>query len=81
MGYINDLTALKMSSNVYMFKTAMNIAGVPYVRGGTLDIQQKSYDTMRYYFGQFGLGVKLELIYRMKQLDKEVEQIKCQVSY
>ena len=31
MGYINDLTALKMSSNVYMFKTAMNIAGVPYV--------------------------------------------------
>ncbi|MBP3968365.1 penicillin-binding protein 2 [Bacillus sp. WL1] len=58
MGYINDLTALKMSSNVYMFKTAMNIAGVPYVRGGTLDIQQKSYDTMRYYFGQFGLGVK-----------------------
>jgi len=58
MGYINDLTALKMSSNVYMFKTAMNIAGVPYVRGGTLDIKQKSYDTMRYYFGQFGLGVK-----------------------
>ena len=41
MGYINDLTALKMSSNVYMFKTAMNIAGVPYVRGGTLDIPQK----------------------------------------
>ena len=28
------------------------------MRGGTLDIQQKSYDTMRYYFGQFGLGVK-----------------------
>ncbi|EJQ28673.1 MULTISPECIES: peptidoglycan D,D-transpeptidase FtsI family protein [Bacillus] len=58
MGYINDLTALKMSSNVYMFKTAMNIAGVPYVRGGTLDIPQKAFDTMRYYFGQFGLGVK-----------------------
>lgn len=36
----------------------MNIAGVPYVRGGTLDIKQQSYDTMRYYFGQFGLGVK-----------------------
>ncbi|WP_253265843.1 peptidoglycan D,D-transpeptidase FtsI family protein, partial [Bacillus thuringiensis] len=58
MGYINDLTALKMSSNVYMFKTAMNIAGVQYVRGGTLDIPQKAFDTMRYYFGQFGLGVK-----------------------
>ncbi|MGE6591507.1 peptidoglycan D,D-transpeptidase FtsI family protein [Bacillus mycoides] len=58
MGYINDLTALKMSSNVYMFKTAMNIAGVPYVRGGTLDIPKSAFDTMRYYFGQFGLGVK-----------------------
>ncbi|MGD6889266.1 peptidoglycan D,D-transpeptidase FtsI family protein [Bacillus mobilis] len=58
MGYINDLTALKMSSNVYMFKTAMNLAGVQYVRGGTLDIPQKAFDTMRYYFGQFGLGVK-----------------------
>lgn len=58
MGYINDLTALKMSSNVYMFKTAMNIAGVPYVRGGTLDIPQKAFNDMRYYFGQFGLGVK-----------------------
>ncbi|MFJ8352397.1 peptidoglycan D,D-transpeptidase FtsI family protein [Bacillus paramycoides] len=58
MGPINDLTALKMSSNVYMFKTAMNIAGVPYVRGGTLDIPQKAFDTMRYYYGQFGLGVK-----------------------
>jgi len=58
MGSINDLTALKMSSNVYMFKTAMNIAGVQYVRGGTLDIPQKAFDTMRYYFGQFGLGVK-----------------------
>ncbi|WP_017150803.1 peptidoglycan D,D-transpeptidase FtsI family protein [Bacillus bingmayongensis] len=58
MGYINDLTALKMSSNVYMFKTAMNIAGVPYVRGGTLDIKKKAFDDMRYYFGQFGLGVK-----------------------
>ena len=58
MGYIDDLTALKMSSNVYMFKTAMNIAGVPYVRGGTLDIKKEAFDKMRYYFGQFGLGVK-----------------------
>jgi len=58
MGSIDDLTALKMSSNVYMFKTAMNIAGVPYVRGGTLDIKKKAFEDMRYYFSQFGLGVK-----------------------
>ncbi|WJE51731.1 penicillin-binding protein 2 [Bacillus cereus] len=58
MGYIDDLTALKMSSNVYMFRTAMNIANVQYTRGGTLDIKKKSFEDMRYYFSQFGLGVK-----------------------
>lgn len=57
MGPINDLTALKKSSNVYMFKTAMKIAGVNYVEGAPLDVKQKTFDTMRYYFSQFGLGV------------------------
>lgn len=57
MGPINDLTALKKSSNVYMFKTAMKIAGVPYSPGAALDVKQKAFDTMRYYFSQFGLGV------------------------
>ncbi|WP_028401196.1 peptidoglycan D,D-transpeptidase FtsI family protein [Ectobacillus panaciterrae] len=57
MGPIDDLTALKKSSNVYMFKTAMKIAGVDYVYGAPLDVKQKAFDTMRYYFSQFGLGV------------------------
>lgn len=57
MGYIGIQTALQQSSNVYMFKTAMNIAGVQYVPGGSLNIKQKTFDTMRMYFSQFGLGV------------------------
>ncbi|MEI4800276.1 peptidoglycan D,D-transpeptidase FtsI family protein [Bacillus sp. NPDC077411] len=57
MGAINDLTALQQSSNVYMFKTAMKIAGVDYVPNGTLSVKQKDFDTMRYYYSQFGLGV------------------------
>ncbi len=57
MGPINDLTALQMSSNVYMFKTAMAIAGVNYVPNGALDIPQSAFDKMRYYFSEFGLGV------------------------
>ncbi|HDX9587720.1 TPA: penicillin-binding protein 2 [Bacillus pseudomycoides] len=57
MGPINDLTALQQSSNVYMFKTAMKIAGVDYVYNGPLSIKQKDFDTMRYYYSQFGLGV------------------------
>ncbi|MCM3735681.1 penicillin-binding protein 2 [Bacillus cytotoxicus] len=57
MGQINDLTALQQSSNVYMFKTAMKIAGVDYIYNGPLSIKQKDFDTMRYYYSQFGLGV------------------------
>ncbi|MFD3447719.1 peptidoglycan D,D-transpeptidase FtsI family protein [Microbacteriaceae bacterium 4G12] len=57
MGDISDLDALRMSSNVFMFKTAMSIAGVQYVPNGTLDVKQKAFDTMRYYFSEFGLGV------------------------
>ncbi|MDM5188309.1 penicillin-binding protein 2 [Bacillus sp. DX4.1] len=56
-GNINDLRALQVSSNVYMFHTALQIAGVNYVPNGTLDIKQDAFDTMRYYFKQFGLGV------------------------
>ncbi|MEN1936339.1 penicillin-binding protein 2 [Paenibacillus sp. 102] len=56
-GNINDLRALQVSSNVYMFHTALQIAGVNYVPNSSLDIKQAAFDTMRYYFKQFGLGV------------------------
>lgn len=56
-GNINDLRALQVSSNVYMFQTALKIAGVNYVPNGSLDIKQEAFDKMRYYFKQFGLGV------------------------
>ncbi|NSL50440.1 peptidoglycan D,D-transpeptidase FtsI family protein [Calidifontibacillus erzurumensis] len=58
MGAINDLTALKKSSNVYMFKTTINMANAVYRYGESLNIQPKYFDLMRYYFNQFGLGVK-----------------------
>ncbi|PEF33713.1 peptidoglycan D,D-transpeptidase FtsI family protein [Bacillus wiedmannii] len=56
-GNIDDLRALQVSSNVYMFNTALKIAGVDYVRDSSLNIKQESFDKMRYYFRQFGLGV------------------------
>ncbi|MEK5523517.1 peptidoglycan D,D-transpeptidase FtsI family protein [Heyndrickxia sp. FSL W8-0423] len=59
-GNINDLYALKRSSNVYMFKLAMRIGGQQYyVPNGPLSIDKvKAIDTLRYNFAQFGLGVK-----------------------
>lgn len=58
MGNINDLTALKKSSNVYMFRTAIAIAGAEYVPGRGLNIPPSTFDTMRNSFAQFGLGAR-----------------------
>ena len=57
-GNINDLTALKVSSNVYMFRTAINIAGAHYVPNEPLNIKSSAFSTMRNSFAQFGLGVR-----------------------
>jgi len=55
---ISDTYALMRSSNVYMFKTAMEIGGTRYVPNSSLKINDEAFPTMRKYFGQFGLGVK-----------------------
>ncbi len=55
-GLINDLQALKFSSNVYMFKTAIKIGGGVYRPNEPLHINMDAFDTMRNSFKQFGLG-------------------------
>ncbi|WP_257345950.1 peptidoglycan D,D-transpeptidase FtsI family protein [Pseudalkalibacillus decolorationis] len=57
MGYVNDLEALQMSSNVYMFRIAMRIGGYDFNEKEGFHNPAESYRTMRYYFNQFGLGV------------------------
>lgn len=57
MGSVNDLTALERSSNVYMFRIAMMIAGYDYQPNKSgIPWSRSAYDTIRYYFNQFGLG-------------------------
>lgn len=58
MGSINDLTALKKSSNVYMFHTVMKMAGVNYVPHGGLPIRDEAFLKLRNIYKQFGLGVE-----------------------
>lgn len=57
-GMINDLRALQVSSNVYMWKTVIAMAGGHYVPNQPLPLNMKTFDTMRYYFSEFGLGVR-----------------------
>lgn len=57
MGPVSDLTALKQSSNVYMFHIAMKIAGIQYVPNGKFPATDEDFQKMRNYYAQFGLGV------------------------
>ncbi|MFD1363044.1 peptidoglycan D,D-transpeptidase FtsI family protein [Lentibacillus salinarum] len=56
--WVNDLEALEQSSNVYMFNIAMRIGGVyDFQQNQSLPIGDGTFEEMRNYFGQFGLGV------------------------
>ena len=57
-GSINDVNALKYSSNVYMFHTAIKIGEGRYIPNGSLPINIEGFNTIRQSFAQFGLGVR-----------------------
>ncbi|TES55765.1 penicillin-binding protein 2 [Halalkalibacterium halodurans] len=57
MGWVNGQTALERSSNVYMFRIAMALAGYNLSSNCCWNLE-KGYGEARYYFGQFGLGVE-----------------------
>lgn len=58
-GDINDLRALQVSSNVYMWKTVIAMAGGRYIPNGPLVLDtDKGFSTMRKSFNQFGLGIR-----------------------
>ncbi|WP_249413981.1 penicillin-binding transpeptidase domain-containing protein [Alteribacter keqinensis] len=61
LGRINDIQALERSSNIYMAEVAMRMInykpGVSTSFGPTANIH-RTYDILRYYYSQFGLGVE-----------------------
>ncbi|KON87040.1 penicillin-binding protein [Sporosarcina globispora] len=57
-GPIDDINALKYSSNVYMFETVINIGGGKYEYEQPLRINEEAFSTVRDSFAQFGLGVR-----------------------
>ena len=57
-GYIDDIQALKYSSNVYQFYTAINVGKGNYSYNKPLVIEEKAFDIYRNTFKEFGLGIK-----------------------
>lgn len=58
LGRINDISALKFSSNIYMFHTAIRIGNGNYKYDRPLPLDPQGFDTIRDSFAQFGLGVR-----------------------
>ncbi|MUV39629.1 Penicillin-binding protein 2B [Lentibacillus sp. JNUCC-1] len=60
LGPVNDIGALKMSSNVYMFNIAMRMLGdYNHQYGDKIDVSNwDAFQDIRNYFWQFGLGTK-----------------------
>ena len=64
-GTVNSIRALAVSSNVYMFKSVIKLAGGNYVYNQPLaitnEMAQKTFKLMRNYYSMFGLGTKTGL--------------------
>ncbi len=58
MGYVDDLYALRYSSNVYQYKTAIRVAGGNYRYDKPLKINTDAFNKYRDMYAQFGLGIK-----------------------
>lgn len=60
LGAVNDIQALKVSSNVYMFYIGLRMGGEyrhPFPNNAGAKYNKEGAQTMRNYFHQFGLGV------------------------
>lgn len=60
-GNINDIEALKYSSNTYQFQTAMKVGEGNYRYNAPLKINESAFDIYRDTFKQFGLGTFTEI--------------------
>lgn len=58
LGLLDDLTALKYSSNTYQFNTAIKVGNGRYKYNQPLALDTKAFETYRNTFLEFGLGQK-----------------------
>lgn len=71
LGYIDDIEALRMSSNYYQYLIAIGLTGNKYRSGIKLGATNKHFDMYRDIFASYGLGVKTNI-----DLDKESTGVK-----
>jgi len=58
LGYIDDIEALKFSSNSYQYKIAISVGGGTYEYNKGLKLNEETFDKYREMYAEFGLGKK-----------------------
>lgn len=58
LGWVDDIRALRLSSNIYQFYTAMKVAGATYYYNTPFKASHEAFELYRNTFAEFGLGVK-----------------------
>lgn len=61
LGYLDDISALKWSSNYYQFLTAIKMTGKKYIYNMKLDAGAEVFQKYRDVFSMYGLGSKTEI--------------------
>ena len=61
LGYVDDITALKTSSNYYQFLTAIKSTGQTYKYNMNFQVTEDNFKKYRDVFASYGLGVKTEI--------------------
>ena len=61
LGSLNDIEALKYSSNTYQFHTAIKIGEGHYKYNRPLNLNKEAFKIYRETFNEFGLGIKTEI--------------------
>ena len=61
LGYVDDITALKTSSNYYQFLTAIKSTGQMYTYNMKFPVTEENFKTYRDVFASYGLGSKTEI--------------------
>jgi len=67
LGYVDDITALKTSSNYFQFLTAIQSTGQQYNYNMNFSVTENDFERYRSVFQSYGLGVKTEIDYPNEQ--------------
>lgn len=75
LGYVDDITALRTSSNYFQFLTAIQSTGQSYTYNMKFDVSEEDFERYRSVFASYGLGAKTGIDYPNEQVGMKGSKI------